>query len=800
MSSESLPTGYQLHNYRIEQVLGEGGFGITYKAVDLNLNRVVAIKEFMPRAYAARSDTGDVEPRNADCEVLYQKGLMSFVKEAQALALFEHVNIVKVNAFLRHHNTAYIIMEYVDGMTFSEWLRQNPMPSQSDLLSILSPILSGLHELHKVDLLHRDIKPSNIYICHNDRPLLLDFGAVRYSMFSDHSEEPSVVMLTEGFSPPEQYGKSGQGPWTDVYAVGACLHLAVTGRKVINAMERYTESLNGGSDPQPNLADTALRKDFSDYFLGAITQAISLNSKDRIQGALQLNNRLLGAESENTSADTLDPLASGYVSIDAASEISAHQEGTVALPEPLAVEDIATVARYPGAGNDGATQFAGSAIEQPEQSVAQREPGVTGSRTGKKKIVAASAGFAVLIALIWFVQSQMRREQVPESVINGIKSQIDRKVELAEFMGLPISGKFEEAMASQQLGLDIESKKIDGSVIEIRDNLVSADMLLEAHIHETAPLRQAALLDAVNLVSDKAEQLGVVGSEVPELSKFSTQASEIESIGADFSELKDIESKLLKAVINNNRSYEIGSSKQDIEDALELCRQYSASCVPEWYEDELSRSVTLEPFELDRSEVTVDEFRLYAEQFEVVTTAETEGFSYSVDPDKGFAVFRTIGVSWKNAYGGNGRNANLPVVHVSRRDAQQYCESLGKRLPTEAEWEYTARGVERFKYPWGNVWDPSRLNWAGSATQGLLPVDSFEATDRGYFDLAGSVTEWTSSDSEKENAALLKGGSRFDSNVANFRLSVRRLESSDYTGEDVGFRCATSLPAWPESS
>ena len=302
MNSRRLPAGYQIQNYKIERFLGEGTFGITYKAVDLNLNRPVAIKEFIPNEFSIRSDDGDVEPRNAECENIYRDGLLNYVKEAQALACFKHENIVQVYTFLRHHKTAYIIMEYVEGVTFSEWLRQNPNPAEESLIAIIRPILDGLHEVHEIGLLHRDIKPANIYICNNNRPVLLDFGAVKHSLPEGRTQELSAVILTQGYAPPEQYGKSGQGPWTDVYAVGVCLHLAVTGHKVKDAVERTSHVVNGMPDPQPSLRDVDLRNNYSTHFLNAIEQAIKLNSKDRIQNALSFKNKLINLSNQSTSS------------------------------------------------------------------------------------------------------------------------------------------------------------------------------------------------------------------------------------------------------------------------------------------------------------------------------------------------------------------------------------------------------------------------------------------------------------------------------------------------------------------
>ncbi|MFK8083363.1 MAG: SUMF1/EgtB/PvdO family nonheme iron enzyme [Granulosicoccus sp.] len=742
MNNKSLPLGYQIHNYRIEQILGEGGFGITYKAVDLNLNRLVAIKEYMPDGIAVRSLAGDVEPLNAECEKKYQDGLMNYVREAQALAQFEHHNIVKVYTFLRHHKTAYIIMEYVDGMTFSEWLRKHPMPTEAELITLMAPILSGLHELHTVDLLHRDIKPSNIYICLNNRPILLDFGTVGNSMPSEQVKNQAAIQLTEGYAPPEQYGKSGQGPWTDVYAVGACLHLAVTGHMVKNAIERRRQVASGNSDPQSSLKTVALRNNYSDHFLEAIDQAISLEPKDRIESALNLKNHLQNIKSQHVpewvgilpgSTRSTGSLADNEKGVK-----TALRETVELAPTADPANDVPTIAHIPVDGVvEPVQRVKDRATESRERPVAYVRPGASGSGKSRKVLGA-------VIAL---------------SVAVGI----------AGYFLLP----------GQQSGVDGQQSGVDK---------VDPDAQLKAQL--------STLRDEVALSIYDAGRLGVQGIADVDLSEFGREPIDTQSAKNQYDRLTGIAIQLEAATRSNPRQYTVGSSPEEIEQALQLCKQYSAGCAREWYEDEIEREVILSPFDLGKSEVTVGEFRQYVESQQLATTAEIKGYSFLVDPNKEFAVVRSNDVNWKSGFGDVADSDNQPVVHVSRADAEGYCQASGQRLPTEAEWEYMARGVNRFQYPWGDTWDAARLNWSASEEK-MLPVNSFPANEQGFFDFAGSVTEWTASNASEDNTGILKGGSRFDKNVANMRLAVKRLESLDYTGEDVGFRCARSTDEWP---
>ena len=818
MNSKSLPSGYQIQNYRIEQVLGEGGFGITYKAVDLNLNRPVAIKEFMPGGIAVRSDNGDVEPAQANYGDIYHEGLISFVKEAQALARFEHGNIVKVYTFLRHHNTAYIIMEYVDGMTFSEWLRQHPTPSEAELITIASPILAGLHELHKVGLMHRDIKPGNIYICRDNRPILLDFGAVGDLAPTDRTGELSVIKLTEGYAPPEQYGKSGQGPWTDIYALGACLVLGVTGKKLSNAMERIAEVFGGNEDPQPRLKDATLLSNYSDHFLDAIDQAISLDPKDRIESALKFKNRLENIKSASTlerrenSQPQLDGGGIDNVDSNPFNDDSDLDRTKFSPKSDNTQSDVPTIIKNTGADTSDPITFAATSKARSLSTLDAAADAETPHLAKNVKFLVAIAG---VVLFAWLVKTQLviedipdstlaneevvdgttAGEEIPDSVINSEKVKIEQLGKLIEEMELPETGDYEAAISSRQLAEDIESGKVSGSRVEIKDNLLKASSALNTYIITAGPKRIKELLDTVTSNLEKARQLGVRNFASVDLSDFSDTVADSDSLRNQYIDLSNTAKQLDDDIKKNVRSYVIGSSAQEIQDALEQCKQFSPDCTIEWYKDELVREVVLSPFELDKSEVTYGEFAQYIESEGVETSAQKRGFSYVIDSTKNFAVTRNDGVFWKNAYAINASVDDQPVVHVSRADAAGYCKYAGMRLPTEAEWESAARGPKRFKYPSGDIWDATRVNWGGSADI-MVPTNSFPANDEGFFDLAGSVTEWTSSDSVEENTGVLKGGSRYDNNIANFRLPVRRLEYVDYTGEDVGFRCARTLDEW----
>ena len=249
VSQQTLPPGTRLENFEIGNVLGIGGFGITYKGYDHSLECDVAIKEYLPGDLAMRvSDGSMVIPRSEDDISVYQYGLNRFLDEARTLAKFKDPNIIRVIRFLEMNGTAYIVMDYEDGEPLSHYLKKNSKISEEDLLHIFLPILNGLRSIHAKEILHRDIKPSNIYLRHTGTPVLLDFGAARQAL-GVHSRAVTNI-VSPGFAPFEQYNShEPQGPWTDLYGVGASLYNCITKRMPAPATDRYVAYQSGDPDP-----------------------------------------------------------------------------------------------------------------------------------------------------------------------------------------------------------------------------------------------------------------------------------------------------------------------------------------------------------------------------------------------------------------------------------------------------------------------------------------------------------------------------------------------------------------------
>ncbi len=228
--------------YILGKTLGEGGFGITYIGLELNLQITVAIKEYFPSGLVSRNVTGsDTVSVFSKGREYYEKGREKFLLEAQTLARFHDMQgIVSVKDFFQENGTAYIVMEYIEGEDFGHFLRRNGGKLQVDsVFTMMKPVIVSLAEVHAQGLIHRDISPDNIMITKNSQVKLLDFGAARD--VTDENKSLSI-MLKPGYAPVEQYQTKGrQGPWTDIYALCATMYRAITGRKPEESMSRVME-------------------------------------------------------------------------------------------------------------------------------------------------------------------------------------------------------------------------------------------------------------------------------------------------------------------------------------------------------------------------------------------------------------------------------------------------------------------------------------------------------------------------------------------------------------------------------
>jgi len=285
---DALPVGTRLAEFEVLHVLGTGGFGIVYLALDHALMRQVAIKEYMPSALAVRGLGSWVALRAPQHADTFNAGLKSFVNEAQLLASFDHPSLLKVHRFWEDNGTAYMVMQYYAGRTLKqERLAMTEPPTEAWLRALVLPLLDALEVLHREGVYHRDVSPDNILLQIDGPPVLLDFGAAR-KVIGDRTQTLTAI-LKPNFAPVEQYADIAgmrQGPWTDLYAVSAVLHYLLSGQPPTPAVARAVR------DSLP--LHKALPGGVSASFLRCVDWGLAVAPDDRPQKVAQMRDALSG--------------------------------------------------------------------------------------------------------------------------------------------------------------------------------------------------------------------------------------------------------------------------------------------------------------------------------------------------------------------------------------------------------------------------------------------------------------------------------------------------------------------------
>ena len=284
-----LPPGSTIGGYRVVRRLASGGFGVVYLALDAE-GKQVAIKEYLPASLATRAP-GELQPAVAPQKLsLYRLGLKSFFEEGRSLAQISHASVVSVLNFFRENETVYMVMNYLEGATLQDFvvtareLKAEKVFRESTIRSLFDEVLRGLRIVHQHKMLHLDIKPANIFITDDNRAVMIDFGAAREVL----SKEGNFIrpMYTPGFAAPEMYRRDGTlGPWTDIYAIGACIYACMQGYPPNDAPQRIEKD-------RLALSLSRLRNVYSDNLIEVTEWCMSLDPLSRPQSVFALQKEL----------------------------------------------------------------------------------------------------------------------------------------------------------------------------------------------------------------------------------------------------------------------------------------------------------------------------------------------------------------------------------------------------------------------------------------------------------------------------------------------------------------------------
>lgn len=362
-----LPLGHRLGELQLDEVLGIGGFGIVYRAFDRTLRRAVAIKEYMPSMLATRGGDYTVSLRSERFAQAFDAGRGAFLNEARLLAQFDHPGLVKVLHFWESHGTAYMVMPFYEGRTLKQLLDGGVRMSETQLRNIVGALLGALDTLHRAQCFHRDVALDNVLIRPNGSAILLDFGAAR-KRIGDLVDD-GAMMIKPGYAPIEQYTDDpafSQGPWTDLYALGAVMHAMITGELPPAAVVRSIK------DTYRPLASRELPAGevYSPAFLAAVDHALQLRIPDRPES--------VAAFAAELGLRDVDRAGGGY--------------GAAVVP-PSAVPDAPDAPHAPTAASDKPEDGASSASKAAAAAVASFASSPTsGNLNGTSGPIASAAG------------------------------------------------------------------------------------------------------------------------------------------------------------------------------------------------------------------------------------------------------------------------------------------------------------------------------------------------------------------------------------------------------------------------
>ena len=805
--TNTLPTGYNLHRYQIEGVLGAGGFGITYKAIHEALENEVAIKEYFPAEWAYRDHNGTTVRANSQGQIparaseppCYEWGLQRFLDEAKILVQVNHPGVVRVRDYFTANGTAYIVMEYEVGESLSATLQRGGILPEPELRRLLNDMMPALEAVHAQGYLHRDIKPSNLYIrASSGQVILLDFGAARQALGRRTRSVTSVV--TPGYSPIEQYVTVGEdyGPWTDIYATGAVLYRCITGTPPVEAPGRVLK------DPvQPAIEIGAGL--YSHGLLRLVDRAIAVRPEDRFQTITAMREALQAADQTENRANSsqLPPL-----DVDLLERVSkpsaptawpegsdrpspAPRSGSMEWPEVLTHLSQRIAEKSPAAGAPPPKRVSG---DRGLDDSPQIQPLGAESFSSRPRFEDAD-GSLPLLENIW--------EQLDVLAPPPALAQEETAPAAAKAAPAPSS---EEPLLKRPPQSALEHlKKVSTAHREelvsprpaptetqpATDSKPDGAVSAKPAIIEFPPVKWTHVLIAIFAVSGLSG-IGLIAYQYYD----ATQAQRQQEAAASQQRQREEQARLAQEAAQK-RETEIASHLEQARGAIAAKNWALAAAY-------LERAATLDPTHPALAAIRAELAAAERPRATIKTRTENttglelnwiEGSCFDMGSPvterdrgrdetahqvcvKGFwmgkteisnAQFRRFRSAHNSgSFEGRSLNGNAqPAVNLSWSDAKAFAEWLSWeagsgqrfRLPTEAEWEYAARASATGRYAWGNDIDPRYTNFSdrndptGSSIGNMddghavtAPVGSYQPNALGLYDMAGNVWEWTCSD------------------------------------------------------
>lgn len=777
----------------IETLAGSGA--IIYKALDKSFDRIVAIK------------TPD------DKTLANERRLAQFIEEGNLLAKFDHPNIVTAYNFHEigeFDNKCYLVCPWVES-SLDKILSDENINSAA-VFDIFLKILEGVRALHNEGIIHRDLKPGNILLSQDRQQVKIGDLGIASNLDSDQTLD--VDALTPKYHAPEVLDQEQKiSRRADIYSLGMMAYEMLLGQ------QRFKEAFPGIYQNQDAALGTNMRwmnwhqdsarepTPLSDI-AGEIEPKISsivqrMMSKDvsvRYGDVDSIISDLKEQLGNNTMSLPYAPIASG----EPQEKPPFYRRKAFYLFVALMVLLLSTLVYFLFI-KKGPLELNALKEEAAMTEMRQRAIGFELNLEGVSEYyplaeVDRNEGYVAKkqrdfkLTAEEFVSAKNQFEESITTLLEGRVNQVESVRREASSLD---AGNYESFAAGV-------SKLAVAKELIVNLNYEQANIDLDAALLHFQEALSIGLLKEIEALIVTVSDYGIKPDNSLLLSALENKevgeaAMQAKDFATSVDSLTDARSALLQLVDISKRPRlaKIGSTKAQVDQALDLCSNYMNQCDRDWYSSEVSQEILLKPFKLDLHTVTVKQFLDFVVATNYQTDAERLGYSGRVLGGKS-AVVR--GLSWSSNFEEVDAPADyqaLPVVNVSYNDAAKYCEHVGKRLPTAAEWEYVARNDDESSiYPWGDSWLEDHANWHGSGVKGVVVASKQEkgVAAQGHTHLSGNVWEWTTTN--YDGGYLLKGGSWAERNPANLRSAAAIVAGATESSDDYGFRCAASSTIW----